>query len=56
MLGFTTWNAFGDRVTREDVERSAALLIPTGLADCGYSYVNLDLGWQLEYGGEFDAI
>jgi len=56
LLGFTTWNAFAQAVTQEDMERTAQQLIDTGLADYGYAYVNLDSGWQKEYGGEFDAI
>ncbi|MCR5458015.1 MAG: hypothetical protein K6F14_08055 [Clostridiales bacterium] len=46
LLGFTTWNAFGNRVTQKNVEQTGELLIKTGLADYGYSYVNLDSGWQ----------
>ena len=56
LLGFTTWNAFAHAVTQQDMERTARQLIDTGLADYGYAYVNLDSGWQKEYGGEFDAI
>lgn len=56
LLGFTTWNAFASRVTQEDVIRTAHNLEKHGLSEYGYRYVNLDSGWQLEYGGEFDAI
>ena len=56
LVGFCTWNAFGSAVTQEDVCRSADWLIESGLADYGYSYVNLDSGWQGVYGGEYDAI
>jgi alpha-glucosidase (family GH31 glycosyl hydrolase) len=31
-------------------------MVESGIAEYGYSYVNLDSGWQHEYGGEFDAI
>ena len=56
LMGFTIWNAFAQAVSQQDMERTAQQLIDTGLADCGYGYVNLDSGWQKEYGGEFDAI
>ncbi|MBO4216961.1 MAG: hypothetical protein J5940_03355 [Clostridia bacterium] len=56
LMGFTTWNAFESRVTQEDAERTAKLLVTTGLADYGYAYVNIDSGWQHEYGGKYDAI
>ena len=56
LLGFTTWNAFAHDVTQADMQRTAQQLVDTGLADYGYAYVNLDSGWQKEYGGEFDAI
>ena len=56
LLGFTTWNAFAHRVTQADMERTASQLVDMGIADYGYGYVNLDSGWQKEYGGKFDAI
>ena len=56
LMGFTSWNAFGHYVTQEKMEHTADRLIETGIAEYGYSYVNLDSGWQGEYGGEFDAI
>ncbi len=56
LLGFTSWNAFESRVTQADMEKTADLLISTGLADYGYSYVNIDSGWQYRYGGKYDAI
>ena len=56
LLGFTTWNAFGNVISQEIVEQTAKLLLSTGLADYGYGYVNVDSGWQSTYGGEFNAI
>jgi len=56
LLGFTTWNAFGSEVTQQDVEHTARKLVETGIAEYGYQYVNLDSGWQHQYGGEFDAV
>jgi len=56
LMGFTTWNAFANEVAQQDMQRTAQQLVDLGIADYGYGYVNLDSGWQLEYGGEFDAI
>lgn len=56
LLGFTTWNAFGDSVTQENAEDTAKKMLETGLCEYGYCYVNIDSGWQHEYGGEYDAI
>lgn len=38
------------------MENSARLLVESGIADYGYEYVNLDSGWQKEYGGKYNAI
>ena len=56
LLGFTSWNAFASRVTQQDMLNTARNLVKHGLSEYGYRYVNLDSGWQYEYGGEFDAI
>ena len=56
LMGFTSWNAFLQTVTQEDMLRSAHLMDETGLAEYGYSYVNTDSCWQGEYGGELDAV
>lgn len=56
LLGFTTWNAFGSEIRQEDVESIAQKLVDLGITEYGYRYVNLDSGWQYEYGGEFDAV
>ncbi len=56
LLGFTTWNAFAARVTQKDMINTAHSMIKQGITEYGYRYVNLDSGWQHEYGGELDAI
>ena len=56
LLGFTSWNAFGADVSQEKQEKTAANMIESGLADYGYAYMNIDSGWQKEYGGKYDAI
>ncbi len=56
LLGFTSWNAFGPDVSQEKLEKIAQKLVDSGISEYGYSYVNMDSGWQKEYCGEFDAI
>jgi len=45
-LGWNSWNVFGVNVTEADVRRQATALIDTGLADLGFTCVNIDDGWQ----------
>ncbi len=45
-MGWNSWNAFGATVTEADVRRAAAVLLDSGLADLGWTYVNIDDGWQ----------
>ena len=56
MMGFTSWNAFGSDVCQDDMENTVTKMIESGICEYGYNYINLDSGWQKEYGGEFDAI
>ncbi len=56
LMGFTSWNAFGSAVSQEKMEETAKEMLQLGIADYGYQYINIDSGWQKEYGGEFDAI
>ena len=55
LLGFTTWNAFGSGVTDADVRSTADALTQSGIAEYGFSYVNIDSGWQGEYCGNVIA-
>ena len=57
LMGFTSWNAFAfEGLTQEKMEYTAKRLEETGLVEYGYNYVNIDSGWQGEYGGKFDAV
>ena len=56
LMGFTSWNAFGADVSQEKIEMTCEKMIETGICEYGYSYVNLDSGWQKEYGGKYDAV
>ena len=56
LMGFTSWNAFGFEVTAEALLNTAKRMDELGLSEYGYSYINIDSGWQGEYGGKYDAI
>lgn len=56
MLGWTSWNACRASVSQASIQKTAELLVSTGLAAYGYQYVNIDSGWQGEYGGPHNAI
>lgn len=45
-MGWNDWYAFYQRITDEDVRKSADLLISSGMADVGYSYINIDDCWM----------
>lgn len=47
-MGWNSWNCWGLDVTAERVEASARAMIDTGLADAGYSHINIDDGWSAE--------
>jgi alpha-galactosidase len=50
-MGWNSWNWFAEKVTDKDVRQAADLLVLSGMRDAGYTYVNIDDGWQ----GERDA-
>ena len=47
-MGWNSWNCWGLSVSQEKVMSSAAALINRGLADYGYSYMNIDDAWEAE--------
>ena len=57
LMGFTSWNAFAfEGLTQEKMEYTAKRMEDLGLLEYGYNYVNIDSGWQGEYGGKYDAV
>lgn len=56
LMGFTSWNAFGFNVSQEKIENAAQKMTDLGICEYGYNYINIDSGWQGEYGGKYDAI
>lgn len=55
-LGWNSWNCWGREVSQEKVLRSARALVAAGLDRHGWSYVNIDDGWQGERGGPRQAL
>lgn len=45
-MGWNSWNCWGLSVSQEKVMSSAKALIEKGLADYGYSYINVDDAWE----------
>lgn len=55
-LGWNSWNCWGATVDDAKVRASADAMVASGMAAYGYSYVNIDDGWQGERGGPHNAI
>lgn len=55
-LGWNSWNCWGNTVTQEKVMAAAKAMEEKGLADYGWSYINIDDGWQGVRGGKYNAI
>lgn len=47
-MGWSSWNCWGLSVSQDRVIASAEALINKGLADYGYSYINVDDAWEAE--------
>jgi hypothetical protein len=45
-MGWNSWNCWGLSVSTEKVKSSAQALIDKGLIDHGWSYINIDDGWE----------
>lgn len=50
-MGWNGYNHFGLHVTAELIEAEARALIRSGMKEAGYTYVNLDGGWDLPFRG-----
>jgi Alpha-galactosidase len=55
-MGWNSWNCWAYTVDQDKVLRSAKALVSAGLADHGWSYINIDDTWQGERGGPHFAI
>jgi len=45
-LGWNSWNAFSGKVDQGKVQASADIMISSGLAKHGWTYINIDDTWQ----------
>lgn len=55
-MGWSSWNCWGDAVSQDLVLSSARAMAAKGLRDHGWTYINIDDGWQAPRGGTFNAI
>jgi alpha-galactosidase len=55
-MGWSSWNCWGDAVSQERVLSSARAMAEKGLREHGWTYINIDDGWQAPRGGEFNAL
>ncbi|MGN0189083.1 MAG: putative Ig domain-containing protein, partial [Candidatus Cryptobacteroides sp.] len=55
-MGWSSWNCFGNTVSQEHAMAMAKAFVDLGLDQYGWSYINLDDGWQYDRGGKHNAI
>ncbi|HGY56733.1 MAG TPA: alpha-galactosidase [Caldithrix abyssi] len=53
-MGWNSWNCWGLSVTQERVYAAAKSFVESGLADHGWTYINIDDGWEI-YGKSQEA-
>jgi alpha-galactosidase len=54
-MGWNSWNCFAHAVSDEKIRRAADAMAGSGLADHGWSYINIDDYWQTCPGEKNDA-
>ena len=45
LMGWASWNCFRTDISESRMKEQADALVATGLADCGYTYLNMDDGF-----------
>ncbi|WP_083653552.1 putative Ig domain-containing protein [Cellulophaga lytica] len=55
-MGWNSWNCWGPNVTQQNVIASAQAMVAKGLTNYGWSYINVDDGWQSHRGGKHHGI
>ncbi len=55
-MGWNSWNCWGGSVDQDKVARAARALVATGLAQHGWTYVNIDDTWQGRRTGKDGAL
>lgn len=51
IMGWASWNCFRTDISEDELKKQMDALIETGLAECGYTYFNMDDGF---FGGRDD--
>jgi alpha-galactosidase len=55
-MGWNSWNCWGSSVTQDRVQAAADAMASSGLINYGWSYINIDDGWQEYRGGPYNAL
>lgn len=55
-MGWNSWNCWGNSVSQDKVLSSAKAMVEKGLVNYGWSYINIDDGWQGVRGGKYKGI
>ncbi|MGD0516829.1 MAG: putative Ig domain-containing protein, partial [Thermoguttaceae bacterium] len=55
-MGWNSWNAYGTTVSASLIQTAANAMVSSGLINHGWSYINIDDGWQGTRGGTYNAI
>ena len=55
-MGWNSWYVFSESVSQDDVKAMAEAMVKSGLADHGWSFINIDDCWQGARGGKYKAL
>jgi len=55
-MGWNSWNCWADSVDQDKVLRSARAMVASGLANHGWTYINIDDTWQGKRSGNDHAL
>jgi alpha-galactosidase len=55
-MGWNSWNCWHSGINEEICRRMAYAMVGSGLAQHGWTYINIDDAWQGTRGGEFNTI
>ncbi|TSJ36475.1 alpha-galactosidase [Mucilaginibacter corticis] len=55
-MGWSSWNAFGATITQEKIANTARAMVKSGLSQHGFTYINMDDGWQGKREGKYMAL
>ncbi|MGD0078218.1 MAG: putative Ig domain-containing protein [Sedimentisphaerales bacterium] len=55
-MGWNSWNCWSEKVTGKNVRDSAKALVEIGLINHGWTYINIDEGWQGLRAGPLNSI